>query len=99
MNFGKLNFTFLIMLIGVISLKSCNSPTPEPNKSKAPNVLLVISDDQSWLHTSITGDKVVKTPAFDRVAEEGILFTNAFSACPCSCELVQGHGQNHCRYS
>lgn len=49
---------------------------------KRPNILFAFSDDQSWLHTSATGDNVVKTPAFDRVANEGVLFTNSFSACP-----------------
>lgn len=45
-----------------------------------PNFLICISDDQSWIHTSSTGDPVVKTPHFDRVAREGILFTEAYSA-------------------
>jgi len=51
-------------------------------KDRRPNILFCISDDQSWLHTSIGGDPVVKTPHFDRVAREGILFTNSFTACP-----------------
>lgn len=51
-------------------------------KSKQPNILFCISDDQSWLHTSISGCKTVKTPGFDRVAKDGILFTNTFSAAP-----------------
>ena len=53
------------------------------NKShKRPNILFAISDDQSWLHTSINGCKAVKTPIFDRLAAEGILFTNAFGVAP-----------------
>ena len=51
-------------------------------ESKRPNILFCMSDDQSWLHTSIGGDPVVKTPHFNRVAREGILFTNSFTACP-----------------
>jgi arylsulfatase A-like enzyme len=47
-----------------------------------PNVLLVISDDQSWAHTGAAGDPYVRTPAFDRVAREGVLFTHAFCAAP-----------------
>lgn len=47
-----------------------------------PNILFAISDDQSYPHTSILGDPVVKTPAFDRVAREGVLFTHSFAACP-----------------
>ncbi|WP_373515438.1 sulfatase [Persicitalea sp.] len=47
-----------------------------------PNILFVISDDQSYPHASAYGFKAVRTPAFNRVAREGILFTNAFSASP-----------------
>ncbi len=49
---------------------------------KRPNILFCISDDQSWPHAGAMGDPVVKTPAFDRVAREGILFTNAFCDAP-----------------
>ena len=49
---------------------------------KRPNVLLCISDDQSYAHTGANGDPVVKTPAFDRVAREGIRFTHAFCDAP-----------------
>ncbi len=56
-----------------------------PSVSKAefrPNILFCISDDQSWLHTGAMGDPVVETPAFDRIAREGILFTHAFCDAP-----------------
>jgi len=49
---------------------------------KKPNILFCISDDQSWLYTGAAGDPIVKTPAFDRVAREGILFTHAFCDAP-----------------
>jgi len=51
-------------------------------KLKQPNILFCISDDQSWLHTSISGCKAVQTPGFDRVARDGILFTHTFCAAP-----------------
>ncbi len=45
---------------------------------KKPNILFAISDD--WgLHAGVYGTTWVKTPAFDRIAEEGILFKNAFT--------------------
>ncbi len=47
-----------------------------------PNILLAISDDQSWPHASAYGCRFVKTPAFDRVAREGVLFHNAFAPAP-----------------
>lgn len=46
--------------------------------SRPPNILFAIADD--WgLHAGAYGTKWVKTPAFDRVAGEGILFTNAYT--------------------
>ena len=47
-----------------------------------PNILFCISDDQSWLHAGAYGDKVVKTPNFDRVAKAGVLFIHSFCAAP-----------------
>lgn len=47
-----------------------------------PNILFVISDDQSWRDTSIAGNQTVRTPAFDRVAREGVWFTHSFAASP-----------------
>lgn len=70
--------TFLLCFVGLISCKNITDNIVP----KSPNVLLVLADDQSWLHTSISGNKIIKTPAFDRIAEEGVLFENAFSACP-----------------
>ncbi|MFC1543520.1 sulfatase [Candidatus Neomarinimicrobiota bacterium] len=50
--------------------------------NKRPNILLAIADDQSWPHTGAYGSKIVQTPAFDRVAREGILFNHGFCPAP-----------------
>ena len=47
-----------------------------------PNILFAISDDQSFFHTSYEGSNFVKTPAFDRVAREGVYFSNAYAGSP-----------------
>jgi len=47
-----------------------------------PNILLAISDDQSYPHASAYRYDAIRTPAFDRVAREGVLFHNAFTASP-----------------
>ena len=59
---------------------SCSMAQKMPEKR--PNILLAISDDQSWPHASAYGCEFVNTPAFDRVAKEGILFHNAFAPAP-----------------
>ncbi|MEX0994362.1 MAG: sulfatase-like hydrolase/transferase, partial [Balneolaceae bacterium] len=55
---------------------------PLQAQDQRPNILFAISDDQSFPHASAYGAKFVETPAFDRVAEEGVLFMNAWVASP-----------------
>ena len=50
--------------------------------STRPNILIAIADDWSWPHAGAYGARFVSTPAFDRVASEGILFNNAFAPSP-----------------
>ncbi len=53
-----------------------------PAQARRPNILFAIADDQSFRHTSAMGDRVVKTPAFDRVAKAGVMFRNGFCPAP-----------------
>ena len=64
-----------------------------------PNIVVLMADDWSWPHASILGDPVAQTPHFDRVANEGVLFENAFVSTP-SCtpsRLSILTGQHHWR--
>ena len=70
------NFTRCLVMAIVALVTMAASATNRPN------ILLCIADDWSWPHASAGGDPVVKTPTFDRVAREGVLFTHAFSAAP-----------------
>ncbi|MCP4375473.1 MAG: sulfatase, partial [bacterium] len=62
--------------------------------SRRPNVLFALADDWGWPHAGAYGDPVVKTPNFDRIASEGVLFTNAYisspSCTPCRNALLTG---------
>ena len=57
--------------------------------TRKPNILFAIADDWGFPHASCLGDPVVKTPAFDRVAREGVLFRNAYVSAP-SCTPCRG---------
>jgi hypothetical protein len=48
-------------------------------EDQRPNILFCIMDDASWPHMSTYGCSWAKTPAFDRLAEKGILFRNAYT--------------------
>src|SRR5688572_5628413 len=47
--------------------------------SPRPNILFAIADDWSFGHAGAYGSTWVRTPAFDRVAREGLLFTRAYT--------------------
>jgi uncharacterized sulfatase len=48
----------------------------------APNVLFFITDDESAVERSAYGGSKLPTPAFDRVAKDGVLFANGFATAP-----------------
>src|SRR5262249_6724203 len=55
----------------------------EPAKADPrPNILYCLADDWAWPHAGVYGDKVVKTPVFDRMAKEGVLFHRAHCVSP-----------------
>lgn len=54
----------------------------ETSRAERPNILIAIADDMSFPDTSAWGDKAVRTPNFDRVADEGVLFRNGFAGSP-----------------
>jgi uncharacterized sulfatase len=60
-----------------------------------PNVLFFLTDDESWLERSAYGWSKLPTPAFDRVAQQGVLFMNGFttapSCAPARASVLTGH--------
>lgn len=69
--------TFVLFMLVMIA--GCREKSTAP---KRPNILFAISDDQSFLHTSFSGSGFVKTPAFDRIAREGVYFSNCYAGSP-----------------
>jgi N-sulfoglucosamine sulfohydrolase len=64
-------------------------------QSRPRNVLLMIADDLG-LHTGAYGDKSAITPNLDRLAQEGVRFTNAFCTTPsCSASRSVLHSGLH----
>lgn len=66
-----------MFLIGLFV--SCGSKN-ENKQADRPNILFAIADDASWKYLGAYGCNWVKTPGFDRVAKEGLLFNNAYTS-------------------
>ncbi len=47
-----------------------------------PNVVLIVIDDLGWADLGCYGSKFYRTPNVDRLAAEGLRFTQAYAACP-----------------
>ena len=61
----------ILIITLIILLNSCT------NQDKRPNILFIMSDDHAYQAVSAYSDKLINTPNIDRIADEGILFTNA----------------------
>jgi len=73
----------LYILSSVTVLSSLNIVSARNPK---PNILFVISDDQSYSYEATDGKKMAQTPGYDFVAKHGIEFHNAFVTSPGSME-------------
>lgn len=51
-------------------------------EEERPNILFCLADDWGWPHAGAYGDRSAPTPAFDRLAREGVLFERAFVSSP-----------------
>ncbi len=49
---------------------------------KRPNILFILIDDLGWRDLTCYGSTFYETPHLDRLAGEGVLFTDAYAACP-----------------
>jgi arylsulfatase A-like enzyme len=70
------NVSWWMLMCAMFVFASCQS---KANDETPPNILFCIADDATWEHMSAYGCQWVQTPSFDRVAAEGLLFTNAYT--------------------
>ncbi len=59
----------------LLNLIGCNQESPIANPP--PNILFIMSDDHAYQAISAYSEQLINTPNIDRIANEGMLFTNA----------------------
>ena len=69
-----LSLSLLILWMALIF--SCNE-SPTVTKTKRPNIVFIMSDDHAYQAISAYDTSLIQTPNIDRLAKEGMLFTNA----------------------
>lgn len=69
------------------------------NVAPKPNIIYILADDLGYGDIDILGQKIIKTPNIDRLAREGMIFTNHYAGSavsgPSRCVLLTGKHTGH----
>ncbi|MGQ9784469.1 MAG: arylsulfatase [Armatimonadota bacterium] len=67
---------------------------------RKPNIIFILADDLGYGDLGCYGQKSIKTPYLDRMASEGVLFTQCYAGstvcAPSRCALMVGQHTGHC---
>ena len=89
-------FTFCYALV-VLSLLDCGFTSAKDHR--LPNIVLIVADDLGYGELGCYGQAIIKTPNLDRMAVEGMRFTQFYSGSPvCApsrCTLMTGKHTGH----
>ena len=106
----NMKFAFLttMLFIGWSALPASERPIPsdDPQRlsevsppARAPNIVFILADDLGWGELGCYGQKKIRTPNIDRLAAEGMQFTQHYSGAPvCApsrCVLMTGKHLGH----
>lgn len=70
---------FFIVLTSCVGLAACS----EAEGDHRPNIILIVADDMGYGDAACYGNtNLVKTPNIDRLADEGVLFTDGYVTAP-----------------
>jgi len=73
---------FQIGAIGLLVILHPAQVAQAEDRDRPMNILIAISDDQSFPHISALGSTFVNTPNIDQIASEGFVFLNAYAGSP-----------------
>jgi len=91
-------FCWLTATAGLIitAAGAADSPAPSPRK---PNIILILADDLGYGDLGCYGQTKIKTPNLDKLAAEGIRFTDFYAGstvcAPSRCALMTGLHTGH----
>jgi len=85
-----------LALLASYGLFSCSSA---PKNEPLPNIVFILADDLGYGDLSCYGQKIFSTPNIDRIAEQGMLFTQHYAGCtvcaPSRSSLMTGLHTGH----
>src|SRR5712671_7945080 len=91
-------FRHLLVSLGWLALAT-NAPLFAAEPAEKPNIVFLIADDLGYGDLGCYGQNTIRTPNLDRLASEGIRFTNHYSGsnvcAPSRCVLMTGKHPGH----
>jgi arylsulfatase A-like enzyme len=73
--------TTSLLAVSACLLASCQRTGIQETAPQKPNILFILADDLGYHDLSCTGSTYYETPYIDRIAAEGIMFTEGYAAC------------------
>ena len=94
-----MNYRYLLsFFIALLFLDSCKE-TQQKEHQKHPNIIYILADDLGYGELGCYGQKKIETPSIDKLAEEGMRFTQHYAGAPvCApsrCVLLTGKHLGH----
>ena len=79
----------------------CHSEKGTDTGAENPNIIFILCDDMGYGDLACYGQKYIETPNIDKLAQEGMLFTQAYAGSPVSApsraSLMTGQHTGHCK--
>lgn len=79
--------TFRVAAIVAALVSVCLAPpllAENPPADRPPNIVLIVTDDQGYWDTGVSGNEKIDTPAMDRLAKEGVILDRFYASPVCS---------------
>ena len=75
------NIKVVISLFTILNLIGCNQPEAKKENQK-PNIIYILADDLGYGELGVYGQEKIQTPNIDKLASNGMLFTQHYSGAP-----------------
>lgn len=87
--------------MGTLSLDGCRTAAGQSSSGRRkPNIIYILADDLGYGDLGCYGQKQIKTPNLDKMAEDGMRFTQHYAGstvcAPSRCALMTGKHTGHC---
>lgn len=91
---------YLLIALLACSWFACSTKTGSaPEQKKKPNIIFILADDLGYGDLGVYGQTMIKTPNIDRMAKEGIMFTQHYAGstvcAPSRSALITGQHTGH----